>query len=185
MPIVDTLPSASGGGDPDGHAQHTATAPTGTRPASNTSMFSGGCFDAVTCENPTDTVLGLKRKKAEIRKERKDISRNLRNAERRTKRLKEKARLLSDNDLLSVVVMRRDRAAKEDGTSSAEGAHAADTVAAMLALVGDQGGDKKAAIAPGLQKNGSNPENRPHASSDSEGEKSDGHSDRGGSGPVA
>ena len=54
----------------------------------------------------------LKLKAAQMRKEKKELARQLRNAERKQKRLKEKAKLLSDQDVLSVIVMRRDKKAR-------------------------------------------------------------------------
>ena len=56
--------------------------------------------------NPHDEVMRLRNKSKELRAEKKSITRNLRNAQRRTTRMQKRAKDLSDADLLSVLRMR-------------------------------------------------------------------------------
>ena len=64
-------------------------------------------------ENPDSTVQGLKDKAAELRKRKKELARQLRNATRKNKRIKEKAKQLSTADLLAVICMRQAKARDE------------------------------------------------------------------------
>ena len=57
--------------------------------------------------NPHDEVMRLRNKSKELRAEKKSITRNLRNAQRRTTRMQKRAKNLSDADLLSVLRMRQ------------------------------------------------------------------------------
>ena len=57
--------------------------------------------------NPHDEVMRLRNKSKELRAEKKSITRNLRNAQRRTTRMQKRAKNLSDADLLSVMRMRQ------------------------------------------------------------------------------
>ena len=52
-------------------------------------------------------ISSLKEEQSALQKQRKDIAKNLRNAERRRARLKTKARQLTDSDLVQVLMMRR------------------------------------------------------------------------------
>ena len=57
--------------------------------------------------NPHGEVMRLRNKSKELRAEKKSITRNLRNAQRRTTRMQKRAKNLSDADLLSVMRMRQ------------------------------------------------------------------------------
>ena len=60
-------------------------------------------------------IAELKAEQAAIQKQRKEVAKNLRNAERRKQRLKAKARQLTDEDLVAVLMLRRQqRTAKAD-----------------------------------------------------------------------
>ncbi len=61
----------------------------------------------------------MKAQQAELRRQRLEVSRNLRNARKRQQRLRKRARLLSDEDLVQVLLMRKAR--KNDGEPFAAG----------------------------------------------------------------
>ena len=68
--------------------------------------------EAVAIENPVAELKCLKEQAAKLRQQKKELARHLRNAQRKHKRLKEKAKQLSDNDLLSVMLMRQEKKAR-------------------------------------------------------------------------
>ena len=79
-------------------------------------------------ENLVTELKDLKQKAALLRKEKQELSRKLRNAQRKHKRLKEKAKQLSDQDLLSVMLLRREKKSRtEDPAAATAGAQAAAT----------------------------------------------------------
>ena len=57
----------------------------------------------------TQQIEALKKKQAEMVADRKRVKQVLRNAERKKRRLKEKARALTDDDLLAVMRLREER----------------------------------------------------------------------------
>ena len=59
-----------------------------------------------------ETISGLKEQQKQAREERKRLAKDLRNAQRRRRRLKAKARQLSNNDLLTVLTMRSEQQEK-------------------------------------------------------------------------
>ena len=76
-----------------------------------THVGGGGDGHAPAATPPPSAQLGhqiqqLKERNKELVKQRKDISRDLRNAERRQSRLKKRTRLLTDEDLHQVLRMR-------------------------------------------------------------------------------
>ena len=122
MPVVDVasesargLPASSGAassGDPTGSASN----------ASNLEALLIG-------ENPVTELKDLKQKATLLRKEKSELARKLRNAQRKHKRLKEKAKQLSDQDLLSVMLLRRDKKSRTEGTAAANAHQQAATTA--------------------------------------------------------
>lgn len=70
-------------------------------------------------DNPRDTVLGLKARATALKKQKQELTRQLRNAQKRNQRLKEKCKQLSDGDLLSVIRMREERANAADAATMA------------------------------------------------------------------
>ena len=66
----------------------------------------------------TDDILKLREEQIAVRNERKRIQKDLKNAQRRKRRLKEKARQLTDQDLLAVLLLRQKE--KSDGESAAK-----------------------------------------------------------------
>ena len=67
-------------------------------------------------------ILMLKKEQAELKRARKQGQKELRNLERKRKRLSQKAKLLSDEDLLQVLSLRREAKAmnKSSGPSAGE-----------------------------------------------------------------
>lgn len=60
----------------------------------------------------------LKREQAEARRVRQKIARDLRNAQRRKRRLKTKARMLTNDDLVAVLLMRREPVPESGGEAA-------------------------------------------------------------------
>ena len=67
-----------------------------------------------------DDIASLKAQQKRLREEKKALSRNLRNAERRRSRLKKRAKALSDNDLLAVISLRNHEKALGSAAMPAE-----------------------------------------------------------------
>ena len=65
-------------------------------------------------ESPSDLVKKLKEHAKELRKERNQNKKDLRNAIRRNKRLREKANNLCDNDLVDILRMRATKKGEKD-----------------------------------------------------------------------
>ncbi len=73
------------------------------------SLSPSGAAASAPGEDPLRAQIdALRQEQAELKKKRKKISADLKNAERKRNRLKKRARLLSDVDLVQVVLMRRD-----------------------------------------------------------------------------
>lgn len=108
MPIVEL------GDEATGHA--VATRPASSEAAASSANSAAASLTALIegaqQENPVQELKDLKQKAAQLRKDKKELARQLRNAQRKQKRLKEKAKLLSDQDLLSVIIMRKDKKAR-------------------------------------------------------------------------
>ncbi len=58
------------------------------------------------------SIEALKREQARLREQKKEVAKQVRNTRRRMQRLKGKAREMSDEDLVAVLMMRKDAAAK-------------------------------------------------------------------------
>ena len=76
----------------------------------------------VAIDNPVAELKCLKEQAAKLRQHKKELARQLRNAQRKHKRLKEKAKQLSDNDLLSVMLMRQEKKARLETAAGAAAA---------------------------------------------------------------
>lgn len=61
----------------------------------------------------------LKQDQADARKVRQKIAKDLRNAQRRKRRLKTRARMLTNDDLVAVLLMRQESGAAEDAEEPA------------------------------------------------------------------
>lgn len=71
------------------------------------------------------SIQKLKKKQAELRNQKKDLAKDLRNAERRKKRLRTRARQLTDEDLVQVLMLRKQQRADRNSlevASTASGA---------------------------------------------------------------
>ena len=76
-----------------------------------------------------DKIVELKKNTAEARKYRQKLAKELKAAQRKNKRLKERARLLSEEDMVQILVMKRGKTAseKEEVASSASSSSKSDT----------------------------------------------------------
>jgi hypothetical protein len=77
---------------------------------------------AVAIDNPVAELKCLKEQAAKLRQHKKELARQLRNAQRKRKRLKEKPKQLSCNDLLSVMLMRQEKKARLETAAEAAAA---------------------------------------------------------------
>jgi len=103
MPVIDT------GSDVFAAGAETAAAVAPTL-AGSSGMSAPSMAEMVanlTPDNCAEKITDLKRKALEMRKERRDVAKQLKNVQKKQRRLKEKARQLTDEDLLSVIMMRR------------------------------------------------------------------------------
>ena len=66
-----------------------------------------------------DDIVSLKKRKAELRKERQEQAKMLKNASRQVSRLKNKAHLLSNNDLMEVFLFRKELEEKKKEAAAA------------------------------------------------------------------
>ena len=92
----------------------------------------------------TQQIEQLKKKQAEMVADRKRVKQVLRNAERKKRRLKEKAKALTDDDLLAVMKLREERkqeisAANDGGTNDS----------ASIGERASERGDEEAAVGNG------------------------------------
>ena len=75
---------------------------------------------------PTDTLTGtideLKAKQKQLREEKQELAKNLRNAERRRKRLRTKAARLTEEDLVQVLMIRKTQKQEREKKLEAAGA---------------------------------------------------------------
>ena len=69
-------------------------------------------------ETPMASLQKLKKQTEDLKIERKVIARNLKNAKRKSKRLKEKAKCLTTDDLMSLLAMKNSQAAASGSSSS-------------------------------------------------------------------
>ena len=100
---------------------------------------------AAGCANPGDTaspeplltgIARLKAEQAKLRADRKRVTKELKNAEKRRVRLRKRARQLSDNDLLAVLQMRETSAAQASEAAAAPGSSNASSPASAPANAG-------------------------------------------------
>ena len=120
--------SGSGSGEASSVAGHGPSLP----PASEGMVHKATALPAMAVGDPLlHQIANLKAAQKRLRDEKKMISKNLRNAERRKKRLRVRAKQLTDDDLVAVLRMRQDlreRAAAGDGADlfSSPGASGSD-----------------------------------------------------------
>ena len=75
----------------------------------------------------------LKKQAAEMRTTKAKVIKELKNAQKRKRRLQTKVRALSDQDLLAVLLMRKDAGGASSGSAAAPQAGAAEAAAAAAA----------------------------------------------------
>jgi hypothetical protein len=76
----------------------------------------------VAIDNPVAELKCLKEQAAKLRQKKKELADQLRNAQRKHKRLKEKAKQRSDNHLLSVMLLRHEKKARLETAAEAAAA---------------------------------------------------------------
>jgi len=75
----------------------------------------GGCIEKA--EDILGNIRALKEKQSELRAQRKAVSKQLRNQSKRVSRIRKRARLLSDGDLVALLKMRQE-SSKDDTPST-------------------------------------------------------------------
>ena len=114
---MSTAAAASSGPTGGGLASDAAAAPSSSAGTSlSPAVGAGPALTAVM--NTTHGLLAqiqkLKQDQADARKVRQKIAKDLRNAQRRKRRLKTRARMLTNDDLVAVLLMRQKSGAAED-----------------------------------------------------------------------
>ena len=71
-----------------------------------------------TVEDPRDEITSLRKQQRELVQKKKTLAKDLKNAQRRTRRVQGRAKTLSDEDLLSVLRMRAERRGAEPAGGS-------------------------------------------------------------------
>ena len=72
-------------------------------------------LDEVLIEDPlTQQIVEMKNEQARLKKEKQELRRRLKNAENRRSRLKKKARMLTDEDLVHVMMWRKESKEKKN-----------------------------------------------------------------------
>lgn len=85
----------------------------------------GTINDALPEDALSASINAMKRKQAEMRKQKQELAKDLRNAERRKTRLRHRARQLTDEDLVQVLMLRKQQRADRNAlevSSTASGA---------------------------------------------------------------
>ena len=64
-----------------------------------------------------ERIVGLKKQTQELRQQRQSVAKELKAAQRKNKRLKERARCLSEEDMVNILVMKRQKTMVVNGAS--------------------------------------------------------------------
>ena len=108
-----------------GHEGVSAAGSTATAAAASGAAASGSGADATTlrAEDILGCIRSLKEQQAELRVARKTVNKQLRNQSKRVSRIRKRARLLSDADLVALLKMRHDKPPPDEGvgTSASSG----------------------------------------------------------------
>ena len=124
MPVVDAEAGELPAADAEASAAHGS--PKKIRPSLSSSPALPEHLQASlhemadTHSTPEDDIKRLKKEAQDLKKQKKTCTKELRNATRRNNRIKEKAKQLSDADLISVIMMRKRR--QDAAGSSTDGA---------------------------------------------------------------
>ena len=84
------------------------------------------------------SIANMRREQARVREERKRLAKEMRNAQRRKKRLKTKARQLSNDDLLAVLLMREEASADTAESTTEPSSGSASSSPALPPVVADR-----------------------------------------------
>ena len=112
MPAVDV---AAKGSPKSGASAPAASAANRLAPSASSKRMIGEICTEMEIEDPAIELNALKEEAAKLKKEKKALARVTRNAKRKNQRLKQKAKLLSTQDLLCVLRMR-----SQSGSASSE-----------------------------------------------------------------
>ena len=115
MPVVDAV-SGAGASSAGSHIEPTAGTGTAPPPPSASSVL----LDLGTGGWPA-RISDLKKQTLELRERRQKVAKELKAAQRKNKTLKERARCLSEDDMLQILLMKRSRstvAESSDGAGS-------------------------------------------------------------------
>jgi hypothetical protein len=118
---ANSSPSAAVGGLDAPVAGSTASAAAASGPAS----ASGADAAALRAEDILGCIRLLKEEQSHLREQRKVVNKQLRNQSKRVTRIRKRARLLSDADLVALLKMRHDKPTPSEGvgTSASSGCH--------------------------------------------------------------
>ena len=115
-------PSAVVGGQDAPVAGSTAAAAAASGPADSST---GPDAAALRAEDILGCIRLLKQQQSQLREQRKAVNKQLRNQSKRVSRIRKRARLLSDGDLVALLKMRHDQPTPNEGvgTSASSGGH--------------------------------------------------------------
>ena len=118
---ANSSPSAAVGGLDAPVAGSTASAAA----ASGSASASGADAAALRAEDILGCIRLLKEEQSHLREQRKVVNKQLRNQSKRVSRIRKRARLLSDADLVALLRMRHDQPTPNEGvgTSASSGCH--------------------------------------------------------------
>ena len=97
-------------------------------------LTTGTISSALPDDALTAAIGKMKKKQAELRNQKKQLAKDLRNAERRKKRLRTRARQLTDEDLVQVLMLRKQQRADRSSvevSSTASGSTSSSTAGDM------------------------------------------------------
>ena len=120
---ADPSPNAAVGHDDASVAGSTAAAAAASGPAESSN---GPDAAALKAEDILGCIRLLKQQQSQLREQRKAVNKNLRNQSKRVSRIRKRARLLSDGDLVALLKMRHDQPTPNEGvgTSASSGSRA-------------------------------------------------------------
>ena len=118
---ANSSPSAAVGGPDAPVAGSSASAAA----ASGSASASGADAAALRAEDILGCIRLLKEEQSQLREKRKVVNKQLRNQSKRVTRIRKRARLLSDADLVALLKMRADKPSPSEGvtTSASSGCH--------------------------------------------------------------
>ena len=107
------------------HGATVAGSPAAVASAAGAAASSASQDDMNRAEDILGCIRMLKEQQNQLRVQRKAVTKNLRNQSKRVSRIRKRARLLSDADLVALLKMRHDKPSPDEGagTSASSGCH--------------------------------------------------------------